>query len=238
MTRKVHKPGIAAAIKGAAAEGLKNVRLVQGDALTVLRDNVEDSALSRCCVFFPDPFPHERDVERRLLRPLFLTLLSEKLEEGGTLHVATDVEEYALHTMRLMGGGFSSGEEGGDPVVLGAGVSGAAGKGEGDGFEEVSSGVDGDNCDSCTFDSYKDFELGEECEGRHHHRLRRCGDQELSAGGWVWEGGQLMTRPAWRPETKYERKGLEEGRAVWDFEYRLVRSEGSEMGEIGCPLAR
>lgn len=61
---QVHKPGVAVALARLEAEGLSNVRIVQGDAITALADHIEDEALSSCCIFFPDPFPQDRDSGR------------------------------------------------------------------------------------------------------------------------------------------------------------------------------
>lgn len=65
---QVHKPGVAAALARLEAEDLSNVKIVQGDAITVLADHVEDGALSSCCIFFPDPFPQDRDSGRWAMR--------------------------------------------------------------------------------------------------------------------------------------------------------------------------
>lgn len=61
---QVHKPGVAAALARVEAEGLRNVKIVQGDAITALTDHIEDRSLSSCYIFFPDPFPQDRDSER------------------------------------------------------------------------------------------------------------------------------------------------------------------------------
>lgn len=65
LLEQVHKPGVAAALARLEAEGLPNVKIAQGDAITALADHIEDGSLSSCCIFFPDPFPQDRDTERR-----------------------------------------------------------------------------------------------------------------------------------------------------------------------------
>lgn len=55
---------MAAALSRLEEEGLTNVKIVQGDAITALMDHVEDGSLSACCIFFPDPFPQDRDAGR------------------------------------------------------------------------------------------------------------------------------------------------------------------------------
>jgi tRNA (guanine-N7-)-methyltransferase len=51
--------------------------------------------------------------------------------------------------------------------------------------------------------------------------------QDLFAADAGWSGG-VLTRPAWRPETKFERRALREGRHTTDLEYRTVTT-----GRIG-----
>lgn len=40
-----------------------------------------------------------------------------------------------------------------------------------------------------------------------------------------WIGGEVQERPPWRPLTRYEEKAREAGRRVWDFSYRLESSK-------------
>jgi tRNA (guanine-N7-)-methyltransferase len=46
-------------------------------------------------VFFPDPWPKARHHKRRLLRAPTFALISDRLIDGGVLHVATDHSDYA-----------------------------------------------------------------------------------------------------------------------------------------------
>lgn len=61
---QVHKPGIAAALGRIEDEGLSNVKIARGDAVTALMDHVADDSLDECCIFFPDPFPQQHEAER------------------------------------------------------------------------------------------------------------------------------------------------------------------------------
>jgi tRNA (guanine-N7-)-methyltransferase len=104
---EVHKPGVAVAIQrleaarlDATAHCSSNVKLVYADGIVVLADCVPDSSVSEVCVFFPDPFPDSP--ERRLIRPLLLDLLAQKLKPAGQLHIATDVDSYAAHVQVVM----------------------------------------------------------------------------------------------------------------------------------------
>jgi tRNA (guanine-N7-)-methyltransferase len=96
---EVHRPGLAAALLRVHEEGIKNVRFACGDALTCLADHIPPGSLKKVCIFFPDPFP--KTPERRIVRPLLMQLLSTRVEGGGCLHIATDVEDYALHSLKV-----------------------------------------------------------------------------------------------------------------------------------------
>jgi tRNA (guanine-N7-)-methyltransferase len=45
--------------------------------------------------------------------------------------------------------------------------------------------------------------------------------QDLFDADAEWAGG-VITRPAWRPETRFERRALRAGRQITDLEYRTV----------------
>ena len=94
---EVHEPGVGHCLLKARDAGLSNLRLVQHDAIEVLERQVPPLSLRRINIYFPDPWPKKRHHKRRLLQPSFLALLHERLEAGGTLHVATDWANYAEH---------------------------------------------------------------------------------------------------------------------------------------------
>jgi tRNA (guanine-N7-)-methyltransferase len=138
---EVHAPGVGSLLRQVEEAGLANVRIVQHDAVEVLREMVPPGSLAAIHVFFPDPWPKKRHHKRRLLQPDFAALAASRLVPGGVLHVATDWQEYAEHVLAVL--------------------SATAG-------------------------------------------LRN------TAGGFA-------PRPASRPETKFERRGLKLGHGVWDI---------------------
>jgi len=138
---EVHAPGVGSLLKQVAAAGLENVRVVQHDAVEVMRDMVPPASLSAIHVFFPDPWPKKRHHKRRLLQPAFVSLAASRLVPGGTFHVATDWEEYANEVLAV---------------------------------------------------------------------LEATPELENTAPGFA-------PRPATRPETKFERRGLKLGHGVWDI---------------------
>jgi tRNA (guanine-N7-)-methyltransferase len=94
---EVYNPGIGHCLLHAEARNVTNLRLICHDAIEVLQLQVGDSALHRINVYFPDPWPKKRHHKRRLLQPDFLELAASRLAEHGSLHVATDWQDYAGH---------------------------------------------------------------------------------------------------------------------------------------------
>lgn len=96
----VHTPGIAAVLEAVRSRGLRNVRIVEGDVID-FAVRIPRGSLSGIRVFFPDPWPKRRQRGRRLIRPAIVDLLVPLLRVGGTLHLATDVDDYAAQ-MRVV----------------------------------------------------------------------------------------------------------------------------------------
>lgn len=101
---EVHTPGVGSLLKLIAEKGLTNVRIVQHDAVEVVRDMVSPGSLAGIHVFFPDPWPKKRHLKRRLIQPPFVSLLASRLAPGGYFHCATDWEEYAQQMLDVLGG--------------------------------------------------------------------------------------------------------------------------------------
>lgn len=91
---EVHTPGVATLLQAIEAHGLTNVRVVHGDALVFL-DRVAPSSLAGVRIWFPDPWPKVRQHHRRLVDVEVVHALTDRLTIGGTLHLATDVADYA-----------------------------------------------------------------------------------------------------------------------------------------------
>lgn len=143
---EVHTPGVGNLLRLIEEQGLSNLRVIQHDAVEVLRDMMADAALDGVHIFFPDPWPKKRHHKRRLLQAEFVRLLCAKLKPGGYLHFATDWEEYAQWTLEVLNA---------EPLLKNT-VSGYAPK------------------------------------------------------------------PEYRPETKFERRGLNLGHGVWDIVFQRV----------------
>jgi tRNA (guanine-N7-)-methyltransferase len=100
LAADVHTPGIARVLDEIEAHGLTNLRVVHGDVLDVL-PRLAAGSLAGVRIFFPDPWPKRRQQHRRIVSPPTVTALVDRLVVGGTLHVATDVEDYAVQVERV-----------------------------------------------------------------------------------------------------------------------------------------
>jgi tRNA (guanine-N7-)-methyltransferase len=98
----VHTPGVGALLGRLAAAGLTNVRVVEGDAVTLLESRLAPGVLTGVRLFFPDPWPKTRHVKRRLVTSAFCDLVASRLREGGWLHVVTDSTAYADQVRRAV----------------------------------------------------------------------------------------------------------------------------------------
>lgn len=99
---EVHGPGVGALCKLVAENSLGNIRIVQHDAVEVMRDMIADGALGGVHVFFPDPWRKARHHKRRIIQPEFVGLVAQKLEAGAYLHCATDWEDYAHWMLEVL----------------------------------------------------------------------------------------------------------------------------------------
>ncbi|MGH7818228.1 MAG: tRNA (guanine(46)-N(7))-methyltransferase TrmB, partial [Candidatus Binatia bacterium] len=70
-----------------------NARVVAADAALVLSRFVPDESVRAVHVYFPDPWWKRRHQKRRIVTPELARALHRILERGGTLYLATDVEE-------------------------------------------------------------------------------------------------------------------------------------------------
>lgn len=89
---EVHRPGLGATLLRLQDEPLPNLRLVEADALRLLRDHLADRPLTASYVICPEPWP--RSPERRLIGPLAVDLLAFRTAPGGTLDLASDDPDY------------------------------------------------------------------------------------------------------------------------------------------------
>jgi tRNA (guanine-N7-)-methyltransferase len=159
---EVFEPGLARLLMQIEERELANLRLLRGDAVDVLRERVPADSLAGIRIFFPDPWPKRRHRKRRLVRPEFVALAASRLVPGGTLHLATDWDDYAVQ------------------------------------MREV------------------------------------CTSEPLLRPSSNAEGG-VVPRPAWRPETRFERRARTEGRDVRDLLFRREPRTPARLGSTPWP---
>jgi tRNA (guanine-N7-)-methyltransferase len=99
---EVHTPGLGNLLRLVEAAGLANVRVLEADAREVLATLLAPASLDELRIWFPDPWPKARHAKRRLVTPALLDLAASRLRPGGTLHVATDWDDYAEAVRRLV----------------------------------------------------------------------------------------------------------------------------------------
>jgi tRNA (guanine-N7-)-methyltransferase len=99
---EVHTPGVGSLLKQLDEKNLGNVRVIQHDAVEVLREMVADGALDGVHIFFPDPWHKARHKKRRLIQAALVQLLCQKLRVGGYIHVATDWQDYAEQVLAVL----------------------------------------------------------------------------------------------------------------------------------------
>ncbi|MDD2776194.1 MAG: tRNA (guanosine(46)-N7)-methyltransferase TrmB [Gallionella sp.] len=99
---EVHTPGVGNLLKLIDSEQLTNIRIIQHDAVEVIRDMLDDGSLDGIHIFFPDPWHKARHNKRRLIQSPFIAQLVQKLKVGGYIHVATDWEDYAVQVLAVL----------------------------------------------------------------------------------------------------------------------------------------
>jgi len=99
---EVYRPGIVSLLKEALAKGVKNLRVLQADAVQLFRHALCDESLMGVQIFFPDPWPKKRHRKRRLFQPQFFHFVFRTLKVGGRVHCATDCEDYAQTMLKIL----------------------------------------------------------------------------------------------------------------------------------------
>jgi tRNA (guanine-N7-)-methyltransferase len=99
---EVHAPGVGSLLKQIEQRGLRNVRIVQHDAMEVIEYMLAPGSLDGVFVFFPDPWPKKRHHKRRLVQPPFARALALRLKPAGVLHLATDWHDYAVQMLEVL----------------------------------------------------------------------------------------------------------------------------------------
>lgn len=93
--------GAAAALRAIELHNIKNIRIFKGDARELL-EKLSHKSFFRIYVLFPDPWPKKRHHSRRLLSSSFIKFLFTKLEDFGSLNIASDSDDYIKEILKNM----------------------------------------------------------------------------------------------------------------------------------------
>lgn len=91
---ELHRPGIVRMVRDLEVAGPSNVRVTEADGTAVLAA-WDAGGLAGLRALFPDPWPKRRHVGRRLVDVGFVRRAADLLLPGATLHLATDLDDYA-----------------------------------------------------------------------------------------------------------------------------------------------
>ncbi|MCI5665341.1 MAG: tRNA (guanosine(46)-N7)-methyltransferase TrmB [Spirochaetia bacterium] len=92
---EVHTPGVGKLLSEIQKNELKNLYIIEYDAMEVLQNMFGDNSINGFHIFFPDPWPKKKHHKRRMLQRPRTDLLAKKLSAGGYLYFVTDWLEYA-----------------------------------------------------------------------------------------------------------------------------------------------
>ena len=92
---EVHTPGVGKLLSEIQKNELKNLYIIEYDAMEVLQNMFGDNSINGFHIFFPDPWPKKKHHKRRMLQRPRTDLLAKKLSAGCYLYFVTDWLEYA-----------------------------------------------------------------------------------------------------------------------------------------------
>lgn len=99
---EVYKPGVAKLLKKIGEHNLTNVRIIQFDAVQILKNFINDNYFSGIHIFFPDPWQKKKHHKRRLIKSEFITFIADKMEKKAYLYVVTDWDDYAIQILEVL----------------------------------------------------------------------------------------------------------------------------------------
>lgn len=92
---EVHKPGVGKLLGEIRDRNLRNLRIIEHDAMEVLSCQIADGSVSAFHIFFPDPWQKKRHFKRRLVQRPRTDLMARKLVSGGYIYFVSDWLPYA-----------------------------------------------------------------------------------------------------------------------------------------------
>jgi len=98
----VHTPGVGELLHRIDEEQLTQVRVIEGDAIVVLKQMIPAGSLAGVRTYFPDPWPKARHHKRRIVQPEYAELIASLVRPGGFWHLATDIVDYAEQMIEVL----------------------------------------------------------------------------------------------------------------------------------------
>ena len=99
---EVHRPGVGRLLHLIQEKELKNIRVMDDDAVQIIKQRIPEKSLERVQLFFPDPWHKKRHNKRRIIQAKFVSLVASRLRSKGVFHMATDWEPYAEYMAEVM----------------------------------------------------------------------------------------------------------------------------------------
>ncbi|RTZ66923.1 MAG: tRNA (guanosine(46)-N7)-methyltransferase TrmB [Aquificaceae bacterium] len=99
---EVHRPGVGRLLHLIKEYELTNLRVINDDAVEILKHRIAKKSLDRVQLFFPDPWHKKKHNKRRIVQKNFVDLIHSVLKTEGVFHLATDWEPYAKHMAEVL----------------------------------------------------------------------------------------------------------------------------------------
>ena len=99
---EVHQAGVGNILHEIEERQIKNLFIINYDAIEVFKNMLDDNSLSGIQIYFPDPWHKKRHNKRRLVNPINLHLFSQKMKRDGIFHFASDWLPYAEEVLELL----------------------------------------------------------------------------------------------------------------------------------------
>jgi tRNA (guanine-N7-)-methyltransferase len=99
---EVHPPGVGSLLMEIRQHQVSNLKVINYDAVKVIKDMIMDGTIHGFHIFFPDPWHKKRHNKRRIIQKEFIDVLCSKLKPGGYIHLATDWEDYAIWMLDIL----------------------------------------------------------------------------------------------------------------------------------------
>jgi tRNA (guanine-N7-)-methyltransferase len=109
IAAEVFETGICSLLSKLAPEEEKapappaNLRIFTDDARPLIRE-MDDGALGKLFLMFPDPWPKARHAKRRFVHPVMVAEVARVLRAGGEWRIASDDPTYQVWTDEVLAG--------------------------------------------------------------------------------------------------------------------------------------